>query len=81
MKDTIIKADWKKRELLMISVCFIIAFFLNIYSIIKFDTAWIELITTLHVTILITLIIYFISIVLRGIYFFIQNIFKNKQKS
>ncbi|MBE9511341.1 MAG: hypothetical protein IMY71_10705 [Bacteroidetes bacterium] len=68
MKNTIITAKQKKRELLFILISFIIAFALNIYSIIYYDSQWKELITTLHITLLMTIAIYFLLAIIRLIF-------------
>ncbi len=76
MKDTTIRASVKKRELKLLVISLIIAFLLNVFSIIIFNTKWIELLTTFHITILLTVVIYGLSIVLRGIYYFFMRLLK-----
>ena len=80
MRDIILKAEWIKRELSIFVVCLILAIALNIYSIIKYKTNWIELITMLHVTILLTIVFYIISSVYRTIAYFISTR-KNKKSN
>lgn len=65
MKDTIITAKQKKRELLYLLISFIMAFALNVYSIIFYNSQWKELITTLHITLLVTIVIYFLLAIIR----------------
>lgn len=65
MKDTIITAKQKKRELLYLLISFIIAFALNVYAIIFYNSHWKELITTLHITLLVTIVIYFLLAIIR----------------
>jgi hypothetical protein len=65
MKDTIIKAKTKKRELLFFIICFILANCINIYSIIKYSSPWNELYKTIHIVILLTIFIYFLTLIVR----------------
>lgn len=65
MKNTVITVKQKKRELYYLLISLIIAFVLNIYSIIKYDSQWKELITTLHITILFSLVIYVLILIIR----------------
>lgn len=65
MKDTIITAKQKKRELLYLLISFIMAFALNVYSIIFYNSQWKELITTLHITLLVIIVIYFLLAIIR----------------
>ena len=52
MKNTIITARRKKREFLTFFFCFLIAFGVNVYAIVRFDTPWSELFSSLgYVTI------------------------------
>ncbi len=76
MKDTIITAKQKKRELIFLLISFVIAFALNVYSIIYYNSQWKELITTLHITILFSIIIYFLLVIIRLIIRGIAYLFK-----
>ena len=76
MKNTIITTKQKKRELLFLLISFIIAFVLNIYSIIYYDSQWKELFTTLHITILFSIVIYFLLVIIRLIIMGIGYLFK-----
>ena len=51
MKDTIITAPRKRKEILILLVSFIFAFFLNVYAIIAYKHPFIELFTQIHVVI------------------------------
>jgi F0F1-type ATP synthase membrane subunit a len=79
MKDTIIKAGWKKRELWVLIACFVFAFLLNIYSIIRFKTEWSELLTSLHVTIILSIVIYFLTGIIRILIWGVSQLFKRKK--
>lgn len=80
MKDTLIKATRKKRELWIALVCFLFAFLMNVYSIIRFKTEWSELLTTLHITILLAIFIYILVGIVRLIVWWIMLLFGKKKK-
>ncbi len=68
MKDTTIKAEWKKRELLFLIISFIAAFLFNIYSIVRYEHSFKEILTQLHVVLALTLVFYIILALLRLIW-------------
>ncbi len=68
MRDSIISASRKKTELRILLGCFILAYILNIVSIISYHTPWTELFTTIHIVILFALVIYVILGIFRGLY-------------
>ncbi len=76
MKDTTIKASVKKRELKLLLISLAIAILLNVLSILIYDTKWIELFTMFHITVLLSVFIYGLSIILRGIYYLFIVLFK-----
>jgi FlaA1/EpsC-like NDP-sugar epimerase len=61
MKDIVINALRIKRELRILLINMSIAFTLNIYSIIKYKTEWIEILSQLHIVIILGLLIYVFS--------------------
>ena len=65
MKDIQIPGTRIRRELIWLLVSLLLSVIFNIYSIVKFNTAWKELITQLHVVIILALIIYFLLILVR----------------
>lgn len=67
MKDIIIKSTTLKREIIIWIVALFCAVALNIYAIVKYDASWIELLTQLPVIILLSVLIYLLIIVVRGI--------------
>lgn len=76
MKDINIKAKTIKKELWIFLVSILIAFGMNIYAIIKYNTEWSELISKIHIVILLGLIIYFILLILRGAFLFLKKLGK-----
>jgi hypothetical protein len=67
MKDIIIPAKRIRTEIRWLLASLALAFILNIYSIIKFGSSWTELVTSLHVVILMSLVIYVLLVFLRGL--------------
>ena len=68
MKDITITASRIRKELIILIICFVAAFGLNIYSIAKFETDWSEILGQLHVVLGITIIIYLVVAFIRFIY-------------
>ena len=77
-RDTTITAAIKKRELIIIVVCFAAAYILNVIGIIKHQSPARELITQLHVVLLVTLVIYGTVVILRVFYYMISRLWLRK---
>ena len=77
-KDTTITAAIKKRELIIFVVSFAAAYILNVIGIIQNKSPVKELITQLHVVLLVTLVIYGIVIILRALYYLISRLWLRK---
>ncbi|TVQ16122.1 MAG: hypothetical protein EA361_04605 [Bacteroidetes bacterium] len=69
MKDIIIKGNHITRELKVLLYCYILANLVNVYAIVKYNTDWIELITWQRFIILITVIFYIVTVILRLVIF------------
>ena len=65
MKDSIITAGVKRRELIIWLICFAIANVVNWCAIIKFSTPWYEIFTQLGYVIVTSLVIYGLLLALR----------------
>lgn len=74
MKDLVITAKKLRKEILILAVCFIAAFIINIVSIIIYKTPWYEIFTQIGYILVITLLFYIFAIVLRLIIFFIRKL-------
>ena len=77
-KDTTITAAIKKRELIIFVVSFAAAYILNVIGIIQHKSPARELITQLHVVVLVTLVIYGIIVILRVFYYLISRLWLRK---
>ena len=65
MKDTIITAQAKKRELWILLACFVVANITNWVAIIRFSAPWYEVFTQIGYVVVTTLVIYALIAVLR----------------
>ena len=65
MKDTVITARAKKRELWILLVCFVVANITNWVAIIRFSAPWYEVFTQIGYVVVTTLVIYALIAVLR----------------
>jgi len=77
-KDTTITAAIKKRELIIFVISFAAAYVLNVIGIIQNKSPARELITQLHVVVLVTLVIYGIIVILRVFYYLISRLWLRK---
>ena len=60
MKDLVISARQLRREGRLLLACLVVALVVNVVSILVYDTAWVELITTLHYTVALGLALYLV---------------------
>ncbi|MGQ1784812.1 MULTISPECIES: hypothetical protein [unclassified Saccharicrinis] len=65
MKDIVLKGTSVRKELRILLIVFLIAFGLNIYSIITYKTLWGELLTSLGFVAILAIIFYLIVGVIR----------------
>ena len=79
MNDTVITAYQKKREAVILLVLFLVACLINLIAIISYHTAWSELITELPRVIILTLILYALTGVIRILFHVVKKwIFRKK---
>lgn len=78
MKDLVIKGKWLKRELIFLALIFLLALIVNVIGIVKHDTKWIEMLSQIHVVIILTLILYFLMWLIRLIIFVVILPFRRK---
>lgn len=77
MKDFTISGKRIKTELIYFLYSLVLAFILNIFSIIKYNTKWSEIYSQLHVVLLLALVIYVLVLVIRIVIVGIKKIFGN----
>lgn len=64
-KDTVITARQKKTELIIFLSCFFVAYTLNVIAIITYKTPAIELITEILNVLLLALVMYALTVIVR----------------
>jgi hypothetical protein len=77
-RDTTITAGMKKRELVIFGFCFLGAYLLNVIGIIKHGSPARELVTQLHVVLLVALVFYGTVVLLRVLYFLVSRLWTRK---
>jgi len=78
MKDVVIKGKWIKRELILLAVIFFLALIINMIGIVKHDTRWIEMLSQIHVVLILTLLVYALVWLVRLIIFVVILPFRKK---
>lgn len=81
MKDVSISGRRIRIELRWLVISFALACLLNVYSIIKFRTPVSELITSLHIVLLMSLIIYVLLLFFRGLASLLIRFASGKRKN
>ena len=71
MKDTVITARTKKRELAIFAACVVLAFLVNAYAIATYETTWSEMYTMIGMVLTIGVTFYavqgLIRLLIRGL--------------
>lgn len=73
MKDITVKGSQIKKEIIFWFISFVIAVIINIIGIIKYNTSWWELISQLHIVAAVSILIYLLSLIFRGIWFVLKR--------
>ncbi|WP_106541647.1 hypothetical protein [Prolixibacter denitrificans] len=69
MSDWIITRQRRRKELMFWGISFIVAFLMNVYGIVRYNTSWSELYSQLHIVLLISFVLYaFIGIIRLSIF-------------
>ncbi|WP_010665216.1 hypothetical protein [Marinilabilia salmonicolor] len=76
MKNIIITPRKLKREIFIWLLCLVAAIGLNVYSIIYYNTSWSELYTHLGYVVVISIVIYLILWVFRGLFLLLRKLKK-----
>lgn len=80
MKDIVITARRIRTELITFLACFICANLLNLYAIIVYNTAYLELFTQVGYVLLFAIALYALWIFIRIIFYFGRKIFITKKQ-
>ena len=80
MKDTVITAAVKRRELWILLTCFIVANVVNITTIICYSTPWYEVFTQLGYVVALSVLLYVLTIVVRVVWFVVRRLTSHGEK-
>lgn len=80
MKDTVITAQTKKRELRIFLGCLVLAFLINAYSILSYDTSWSEMYTMIGMVVAISVFLYVVQGVIRLLFHGVASVFRGSGK-
>jgi len=75
MKDIVFTVKQQKREIIYILACLFLALGVNIYAIISYETEWKELYTQWFVMLILTVVFYFLILLVR---IFFRLLFQKK---
>lgn len=78
MKDIVITPKQIKKELLVLLVCFVLSFIINIVAIVVYKTSWIEVFSQIGYVIIISVVLYILVSLVRLIVSGIKKLFKSK---
>ena len=81
MKDIVITAKQLRRELLILAGCFVFAILFDLVAIIKYGRPVTELFTTIGYELVITLGVYLLTLVVRGLWWCLKALFTRKPKN
>ena len=76
MKDSVITAKVKRRELIILLCCFAVANVVNWFAIIKFSTPWYEIFTQVGYIVVTTLVLYGLLLAMRVAWWILSGIIK-----
>lgn len=80
MKDIQIKGKILKREIIILLVLFSVAFALNIFSIVTYNTNWNELYKELYIVIIFTLALYILLWPVRLLAEWLRHLIERKNQ-
>lgn len=75
MKDTIITAQCKRRELLIFLCCFVVANITNWVAIIRFSAPWYEVFTQVGYVLITSVVIYALVALVRVAWMVLKHLF------
>jgi hypothetical protein len=81
MKDITISGKRIRTELRWLLVCFMAAIIFNVYAIIRYKTSWAEFITSIHVLLILSGVLYVMLLFLRGLVTLILRFSARKRKA
>ncbi|MDL2213629.1 hypothetical protein LJC05_03475 [Bacteroides sp. OttesenSCG-928-J23] len=79
MKDILLTGKRQKTELITLLICFLIANLANLYSIVAYNTSYMELLTSIGYVAVAAVALYIIWTVLRLLVYAIAYLFRKKK--
>lgn len=79
MKDILLTGKRQKTELITLLICFLIANLANLYSIVAYNTSYMELLTSIGYVAVAAVALYIIWTVLRLLVYAIACLFRKKK--
>lgn len=76
MKDTVITASRKRKELYWLAGCMVVAMLVNVYAIAVYDAPWSELATSAGYVAAMGAVLYVASAIIRYIIYWINRLIK-----
>lgn len=76
MKDTVISAAVKRRELKILFACFVVANIINWVAIIKFQSPWYEIFTQIGYVVVTSLLLYGLLLLMRIAWHVVQGLLR-----
>ncbi len=76
MRDIVIRGRSMRRELVVLAACVLLALLINAAAIVLYGTRWIELLTTVHITLMLALGLYVVAGVLRLGWLGLRSVFR-----
>ena len=80
MKDIVITAKRVKIEIFTFIVCFLIAFSINLYAIIRYNTSFVELFTSIGYILVTAIALYIFWSLVRIVIYCVKALFLKKKK-
>lgn len=76
MKDIIITGKKRKKELQILIVCFVVAFFINVLAVVIYKTPWHEIFSQIGYVVVIAVALYLIVALVRFLIWTIGKLFR-----
>ncbi len=78
MKDSVITAKVKRRELIIWLICFVVANVVNWCAIIKFSTPWYEIFTQIGYVVVSSVVLYGLVLAVRVAWWILSGLARKK---
>lgn len=79
MKDIVITGKRRRKEVIILLSCFVVAFLINVVAIIKYKTPWYEIFTQIGYVLVIALVLFLIVTLIRVLIWAVKKVFKKNK--